>query len=185
MRREEREAAAVAWIRPYRHVQRLLRTREWVGTLCPDPPEGLVLAALTHDIEGCFPGGPEYDPARQAPDDFEYRWEHSMRSAQFVHEWLYRHEAPDALVNETETLILLHEFGGDEVADVLQAADSLSFLEMGRDVVAGWVRDGRCSADRGKDQHRWMYERIRLPGARELAAPVYELALETVGRNAA
>jgi hypothetical protein len=177
---EEREAAALEWIAPYSGVAHLLRTRDWALELEPAASEALTLAALTHDIERLYPGGPEYAPAMQAPDDFEYRWQHSIRSAQFVHEWLYRHGATDALVVDVEALVLLHEFGGDEVANVLQAADSLSGLETNADLVAGWVRGGLCSAERAKDQHRWMYERIQLPAAKELAAPYFERALATV-----
>jgi hypothetical protein len=177
---EEREAAALEWIAPHPQARHLIRTRDWAVELHPDPPEYLVLAALTHDVERQFPEGPAYDPGLQAPDDFDYRWQHSMRSAQFVHEWLYRHGATDSLVLEAETLILLHEFGGDELANVLQAADSLSGLETNTTAVADWVREGRCSPERAKDQHRWMHERIQIPRARELAAPYFERALASV-----
>jgi hypothetical protein len=177
---EQREEAALAWIAPYRDVRHLVRTRDWALRLSPDGPEALVLAALTHDIERHYPGGPRFDPATQRPDDFEYRWQHSMRSAQFVHAWLYETGATDALVAEVETLILLHEFGGDETANVLQAADSISALETRAELVAGWVRDGICSAERAKEQHRWMYARIRITEAKELARPYLERALATV-----
>jgi hypothetical protein len=182
---EQREYAALAWIAPYRHARHLVRTRDWARRLSPSGPEALVLAALTHDIERHYPGGPEYDPASQSPDDFEYRWQHSMRSAQFVHAWLYGQGAPDELVFEVETLILMHEFGGDETANVLQAADSISFLEMDGELVAGWVRDGVCSVERAKEQHRWMYERIRIADAKEVAGSYLERALAAVDRLAA
>lgn len=148
----------------------------------PDGPEPLILAALTHDIERHYPGGPHYDPAAHRPADFEYRWQHSMRSAQYVHAWLYEHGAADELVFEVETLILLHEFGGDETANVLQAADSIAALETTGELVAGWVRDGSCSAERAKEEHRWMYDRIRIPGAKELARPHLARALAAVDR---
>lgn len=185
MDRETREAAARAWIAPYRHAEHLIRTHDWALVLAPDGAEPLVLAALTHDIERHFPGGPSYDPALQAPGDFDYRWQHSMRSAQYVHAWLYGHDASDELVAEVETLILLHEFGGDETANVLQAADSIAFLETNVELVAGWVREGLCSAERAKDQHRWMYERIRIEEAKELAGPYLGPALAAVDRLAA
>ena len=129
-----------------------------------------------------FPGGPEFDPATKSAGDFEYRWQHSMRSAQFVHEWLYRRDASDDLVGEVETLILLHEFGGDEAASVLQAADSLSFLEVNPKVLAGWFTSGRAGRERAKAQAQYMFERIRIERARELARPLYEEALAVVDR---
>jgi hypothetical protein len=64
----------------------------------PRSPEALVLAALTHDMEEHFPGGPTYDPGTQEPADFEYRWQHSVRSAQLVEPFLHSHGVPDALV---------------------------------------------------------------------------------------
>jgi hypothetical protein len=182
---EKREAAALAWIAPYRHADYLIKTRDWARSLAPDASEALVLAALTHDIERHYPGGPRYDPGVQSPGEFEYRWQHSMRSAQFVHVWLYEQGAWDELVFEVETLILLHEFGGDDVANVLQAADSIAALETTGDVVAGWVRDGLCSAERAKEQHRWMYDRIRIPAAKELAQPHLARAIAAVDRLAA
>jgi hypothetical protein len=182
---EQREYAALAWIAPYRHARHLVRTRDWARRFSPDGPEALVLAALTHDIERHYPGGPEYDPASRSPDDFDYLWQHSMRSAQFVHAWLYGQGASDELVFEVETLILLHEFGGDETANVLQAADSIASLETDDELVAGWVRDGACSAERAKEQHRWMYDRIRIADAKELAGPYLERALAAVDRLAA
>ena len=185
MTREEREAAALAWIAPYSGVEHLLRTRKWVLELRPGAPEALELAALTHEVERLYPGGPRFEPATQAPDDFEYRWQHSIRSAQVVHEWLRQHGATERLVADVEALILLHEFGGDEDANVLQAADSISFLETNLDLVAGWVRSGRCTPERAKEQHRWMYERIRLPAAKKLASPYLERALATVDLLAA
>ena len=180
MTSEERERAAEAWIRPYRLARYLMRTRDWVRELEPTAPEALVLAALTHDIERHFPGGPELDPLELPPDDFDYRWQHSIRSAQFVHEWLYRQDATDELVAEVETLILLHEFGGDDGANLLQAADSLSFLECNAAVLAGWVRAGHCTPERAREHHRYMFERIRLSAAKERAWPYLERALATV-----
>jgi hypothetical protein len=177
---DEREAAALAWIAPYSRAPHLRRTREWAAELCPDPPEALVLAALTHDIEEHYPAGPVYDPETLEPGDFEYRWQHSVRSAQLVEPFLHSQGATDAMVAETETLILLHELGGDDTANVLQAADSLAFLETDADRVAGWVREGRCSCERAKAELRWHADRIRIPRAGELARPALERALLAV-----
>ena len=180
MRREEREQAALAWVRPYRLSDHLVRTRDWVLELEPEASEALVLAALTHDIERHFPGGPRFDPSAQSPDDFEYRWQHSMRSAQFVHEWLYRHGGTDELVFEIETLILLHELGGDHHANILQAADSLSFLETLTPLTISWVQSGRAIPERAKVKISSSLDRIApsLERARELAGPMLAKALQ-------
>ena len=81
---------------------------------------------------------------------------------------------------EVERLVLDHEFGGWPEADVLQAADSLSLLETNQDVAAELVREGRCDEEWAREQHRWMFDRIRIERARELARPFYEQALAGV-----
>jgi hypothetical protein len=90
-----------------------------------------------------------------------------------VIEWLADEGADVTLIVEVERLILAHEVGGDADEDLLQAADSLSFLEVNVDLPAKWAAEGRCSLARGIDQHRWMLERIRVPRARALAKPLY------------
>ena len=74
-------------------------------------------------------------------------------------------------------LIRAHEVGGAQDEDLVHAADSISFIETNVDLPARWAAEGKCSFERGVDQHRWMYERIRLPRARELARPLYERVL--------
>ena len=91
-----------------------------------------------------------------------------------VYQWNY-----DA---EVEELVLLHETGGSPDADLLQAADSLSFLEVNADLVATWFREGRCSRERAKEQLTYMFERIRVDRGRELARPLYTEGLAVVDR---
>ena len=88
-------------------------------------------------------------------------------------QWLAEQGADNALITDVERLILAHEIGGDAEQDLLQAADSLSFLEVNVDLPAKWAAEGRCSLERGIDQHRWMFERIRLDRALALAEPLY------------
>jgi hypothetical protein len=64
----------------------------------------------------------------------------------------------------------------------VQAADSLSFLEVNAPVVVRWFTTGRCGRDRSKAQLRWILERIRVARARELAQPLYEEAVAVVDR---
>ncbi len=168
------EERALAWIEPYWNAEHLRRTRDWLLELDPAASEALRLAALTHDIERHFPGGPSADLSKAPEEDFEYRRVHSERSAGFVADRLRAEGAAEGLVDEVVRLIHLHEFGGDREADLLQAADSLSFLEVNIDLPAKWAAEGLCSFERGLDQHRWMYERIRVPQARELAKPLYD-----------
>lgn len=170
--------AAKAWIEPYWNAEHLRRTLDWLLVLDPDASEAAQLAALTHDMERHFPGGPEFDPGTMAPHDEEYRKAHSGRSARIVGDWLVEQGADSELVARVRELIELHEVGGSEEANLVQAADSLSFLETNAGLVRGWVVKGRCSVERARQQHERMFDRIQIERARELARPLYERALE-------
>jgi hypothetical protein len=176
------EEAALAWIEPYWNAHHLVRTRDWLLELDPDVGEAERLAALTHDIERHFPGGPIQDLAVWPEDEGEYRRLHSERSARIVGEWLRAAGADEWLTARVERLIVAHETGGEPDEDLVQAADSLSFLEVNPKVLAGWYTSGRAGKDRAKAQARWMFERIRVGRACELARPLFEEAIAVVDR---
>ncbi len=156
---------------PFANAEHLLRARDWLLRLDGRSSEAARLAALTHDCERAFPGGPQWSP-EGAPDDRVYRDAHARRSAAIVADWLATHGAADPLVSDVVGLVLLHEWGGTPEADLVQAADSLSFLEVNVDLFLQWVHEGRCTPERAKEQFRWMADRIRIESARSLAAPM-------------
>jgi hypothetical protein len=168
------------WIAPYWNAHHLERTLDWTLELEPAAGDTLRIAALTHDMERHFPGGPQLDMSRQRPDDEVYNRAHSERSARIVGDFLRAHDADPDLVEGVERLVLAHEVGGWYEADVLQAADSISWLETNQDVAQRWVAEGRCDDAWAREKHRWSFERIRLERARELARPFYEQALASV-----
>jgi hypothetical protein len=172
---------ALEWIEPYWNAHHLVRTRDWLLELDPAAGEALRLAALTHDMERHFPGGPQNDLTKAPEETMDYRREHSERSAAIVGDWLRERGTADELATDVEELIRLHEVGGNPAADLVQAADSISFLETNVETTLRWVEQGRCDSERASDQHRWMYERIRLAGAKEIARPYYERALAAHG----
>jgi hypothetical protein len=176
------EERALEWVQPYWNAEHLIRTRDWLLRLDPDAPEALRLAALTHDMERHFPGGPVQDLSLAPGDDVEYWRLHAGRSAEVVGAWLREQDAPEELTVEVERLVAAHELGGRPDEILLQAADSLSFLEVNPFVVVRWFTDGRCSRERSKEQLRWMRDRIGSERARELAGPLYEEALAAVDR---
>lgn len=156
---------------PFANARHLTRARDWVVTLDAAASSGPRIAALTHDCERAFPGGPQWS-ADGAPDDRLYRDAHARRSADIVGAWLAEQGAPEPLVTEVVELVLLHEWGGTPAADLVQAADSLSFLEVNVDMFLRWIAEGRCTAERAIEQFRWMTRRIRVERARALAAPL-------------
>jgi hypothetical protein len=178
----EIERRALAWIKPYSQALHLVRARDWLVYLDPESPVEARLAVVTHDIERMFPGGPVMNKATDSWDDPHYLYAHASRSAEVVGIWLHsqRDVADEVVLPEVQRLITLHEFGGVGGADLVQAADSLSFLETLQDVVQDWVRNHECDAEKARAKHRYMAERIRIPAASRLAEPLLEQALASL-----
>jgi hypothetical protein len=176
---------ALAWIEPYYDGEHLLHTAKWVLRLDPEASEPLLLAALTHDIERHFPGGTQPDKAAGAWADVEYNRVHSRRSADFVTAWLREQGVADDFVRAAEPPILVHEFGGGPEGDLIQAADSLSFLEVNGRLVSSWVIKGETSLEKAIDKLDWMLERIQVDRAHELARPIHEQAVAAVRSDVA
>ena len=168
--------AARAWVTeryPYnRH--HLLKALEWLDSVAPDSAESVRLATLTHDMERAFPGPDQ--PVIKTLSDPEYERAHSLRSARIVGAWLREQGADEALVDRVESLIMAHEFGGWPEADLVQAADSLSFLDTNIELFLGFVRNGRHPAHEVRKKFNQMFERIQIPRLKELARPLIERA---------
>ena len=178
--------AARAWVVELRHPheRHLLRTEDWAVELEPDASERLRLAAVLHDIERAFPApGTSWDSARDWDSHVYNRW-HMDRSAAMASRWLREQGASEELVAGVDRLIRVHEDGGWPEADVLQAADSLSFLETLAPLVVGWIESGRATPERGAAKVQSSIDRIKpeLTRARELAEPMLREALAAVGR---
>jgi hypothetical protein len=177
--------AARAWVVALRHPheRHLLRTEDWALTLEPGASERLRLAAVLHDIERAIPApGTSWDSARDWDSPVYNRW-HQDRSAEIATTWLREQGASEDLVEGVDRLIRVHEDGGWPEADVLQAADSLSFLETLAPLVVGWIESGRATPERGAAKVRSSIERIKpdMTHARELAEPMLRDALAAVG----
>ena len=171
----ERALAWVAEVHP--HAPHLARTREWVLVLDPQAGEALEIAAVIHDIERAFPADDDpFDPTAPPGADGYEQW-HQQRSADIGERWLREQHAPEELTADVGALIRVHESGGSPRADLLQAADSLSFLETQTDLFIGMVRDGRLTRERAEEKLRLMQDRIRVPRAAELGAPRLAAAL--------
>jgi hypothetical protein len=170
--------AARQWVidrYPYNR-EHLLRSLEWLDRIAPGSPEGVRLAALTHDMERAFPGPDQ--PHSPKPVHPECERLHSERSARIVGEWLREQEADPALIAEVQRLIVAHEVGGWTEADLVQAADSLSFLDTNIDLFLGFVRSGRFTLPDVREKFEHSRDRIRLAHLREVAAPMADRALD-------
>ena len=151
----------------------LLKSLEWLDRIAPDAPEAVRLATLTHDMERAF-GGPDSIPIKM--NDRAYEEAHSNRSARIVGDWLRANGAAADLVRDVEALIRVHEWGGSRDANLVQAADSLSFLETNIDLMLGFVRTGKYSQRDIASKIDQMYERIQEPAAKTLARGLWEHA---------
>jgi hypothetical protein len=162
-----------------RHAEHLLKAGAWLRRINPHATEAMLLATLTHDMERAFPGpdSPKQDPSL-GPDDPIYNQAHSQRSARVVSAFLREQEAPETLVIEVARLIEVHEVGGWPEADWVQAADSLSFLEVNIEFFLDRAPEMGWTLEQIHAKFAWMYERIKLAEARTLATPLYEVALQ-------
>jgi kynurenine formamidase len=159
----------------FRHMQ---RTLDWAVEIDPDASEAVRIAAVTHDAERAYPEG-DWDSAVCWNDPEYNRW-HQERCAQIVAGWLREQGASPELTAEVERIVLVHEEGGFPEADVVQAADSLSFLETMVHVIAEWVQSGRAPRENAEGKARHSLERISpaLAHAREEAEPLLAAALQ-------
>jgi hypothetical protein len=173
-------ALALDWIHAYYDVNHLRRAGDWLLALDPHADEPLVIAALTHDMERTVPGGPVIDKANMAWDDLAYNTAHCARSADVVAKWLVSQGASDRFVRAIHQPIVEHEFGGSPEGDLMQAADSISFLETNRTLVVRWVEKGECSLEKGREKLVWMCDRVRLDRARDTARSQYLSAMAEV-----
>jgi Domain of unknown function (DUF4202) len=167
----------VAEVHP--HARHLLRTEAWLLELDPDASEALRLATVLHDIERAFPDTQAgWDSSRDGGTPAYNRW-HQDRCARIAGDWLREQGAPEPLVDQVSALIRVHEEGGWPEADLLQAADSLSFLDTMVPLVQRWPRPA------AEAKLESSVERINpsLTRARELAAPLHDAAMQAVSSS--
>jgi hypothetical protein len=157
------------------HARHLERTVDYVLELEPDAAEAIRIAAAVHDVERAYPEAHPWDSKRDWADP-AYNAYHQARCAELAGQWLRDHDVGSTLVAHVTALVAVHEVGGWPAADVVQAADSLSFLDTMVPLVRSWPRE----AAQGKLRHS--LERISpsLPRARELGRPLLRAALEAL-----
>jgi kynurenine formamidase len=172
-----------AWMdEAHPHARHLERTLDWLLELHPDASEATRIAAATHDAERAYPDPSAGWDSAVSWDSPEYNRWHQDRCADMVAATLADLGASEELVRETAGLVRVHEEGGWPQADLVQAADSLSFLETMAPAVIAWVEEGRAPRERAEGKLRCCVERISgdLPRARELAQAMLPPALSRV-----
>tara|TARA_R110000850_G_scaffold277144_4_gene424331 strand:- start:135367 stop:136056 length:690 start_codon:yes stop_codon:yes gene_type:complete len=180
------ELAAIDWLDGFYQLEHLLSTRAWTIRLVPGgaSPE-LKFAALVHDAERFFPGGPSGTPDT-AFDDPDYLFAHSIRSADIVEAWLREQpDVPESFIRRVRALVMRHEIGGNTEEDILQAADSLSWFDTLDWLAYEWAFSGKLPYEKVYAKLDWMLTRIRPTIAMENALGIYRDAMASLeGRNA-
>ena len=103
-------------------------TREWVLKLKPEADIALQIAALGHDIERSI------EERKIKRENFtgydEFKKAHSQNSAIILQEILLKYDLNQDFIDKVVNLVLLHEFGGTQEANILNWADSISFFDV-------------------------------------------------------
>ena len=73
------------------------------------------------------------------------------------------------------------EEGGNEEADLIKDADSISYLE--NNAIKHIKLIGKLSKDRIKNKVDWMYNRISSKKAKSLAEPFYKEAMDLLNNR--
>ncbi len=173
-------ARVTEWVtQNYSNAEHLMQAETWLLRLQPEAPQALRLAALTHDMERAFPG-PDSPTAKSGGIDHDYYHAHSERSATIVGKFLREQEVAESFIEGVTALIRVHEYGGWPEANLLQAADSLSFLQVNVPLFLRSIPkdDDGSKREDVRIKFAWMYERIQVPEACELAAPLHKAANE-------
>lgn len=173
---------AESWISEIHYnADHLLRTAYWVKMLEPHASEELILACITHDVERAFPErripqGSDEEGANIKWDDEVYNLWHGRRSAGFVEQFLKSKGVPQTFIDKVKDIIEFHEMGGDEEQNLIQAADSISFLEInGPRFIKNIPK--KYTKEQVKDKFDYMFFRMQIPKAKDMAKPFYEKAL--------
>jgi hypothetical protein len=167
----------VAWARAeHPHAEHLERTLYWARELEPDASGVLLLAALLHDIERAAPDpGSPFDSARDWSLD-AYTDYHQGRSASHLARWMSERAAAPGEIAGAVALVAVHERGGWPEADLVQAADSLSFIETLTPLLRDWVASGRSTQALALAKLDVMWDRIAVADARARGHALYENA---------
>lgn len=149
-------------------------TLNWLLKIKPDADDAMKIAAFGHDIERCVVVHKE-SPDHLIVDDFakyqESKREHAEMGAEAVVEILEKYGVGEAEKERVRFLIAHHEIGGDDDADVICDADSLSYLT---DNFDGYLK--MYGPDRAKVKLEWMLGRMS-EARKKLGLELYNEAL--------
>ncbi len=156
------------------------RTVFWLLKLKPDADEALKIAALAHDIERISPPPPLENMVAVSAKGWQepkFLRQHSEKGADIIARVMSRLEADPRIIERVKFLVAGHEFSGSDDQNVLKDADSVSFFENN---VGEFLRlkAKKFGKDKVREKFHWMFSRITLEAAKQIAEPWYRRAVE-------
>jgi len=128
-------------------------TLKWLLKLDPDADEALRIAALGHDIERAVE---ERKVRRKDYESYnEFKEAHALKSAEILREIMDECRSSRKLTEDVYDLICIHETGGDDRANLLRDADSISFFDV--NLPFYFIRNG---VEETKERYLWGYRKL-------------------------
>jgi len=128
-------------------------TLEWLLKLKPDADEALKVAALGHDIERAI------EERKVKREDFssfdEFKKAHALNSARIMAEIVKDYTISNELAEDIFSLVAHHETGGNERAEVLKEADTISYFDVNLPLYYA-----RHSVEETKRRVLWGYKKL-------------------------
>lgn len=161
-----------------------LRTAAIINILKPKADIPLLTAAISHDIEKAFRSTDALKEKEWSGlTDLKFLRIHEERWAEIIWSFLHKLWVQESFIQNVKELIARHEEGSVDKEDIniLQAADSISFFEdeeLGNIEKMLKKEKTQTGVDNVKAKIIWMYERIQIPLAKDMATSWYEKALK-------
>jgi len=153
------------------------RTVYWIKELNPKADEALIISAIAHDIERAFRSKDMLQRRAEAKfTDIKFIRPHEEKGAEIIADFLKKERADLKVIEKVKMLISRHEEGGNDEQNMLKDADSISFFENNIPSFLKKVQeDGK---ENTRQKFDFMYNRITLKKAKDLAKPFYDKAVK-------
>lgn len=157
-------------------IKHFVQTVYWLKILRPEADEALLVAAIAHDIERAFRQKDILEiKAQVGITNVEYYRTHEERGAEIIADFLKSQNIDGVFIERVKKLVSRHEEGGDDDQNLLKDADSISFFETNAPF---FINSPKNISKQGvKDKFDWMFNRITLEKAKQIAEPLYEKAI--------
>lgn len=144
----------------------------WMKQLNPNADDYLLVSAIGHDIARSFSNKDSVGLNTKGFLDEDYLKEHQENGAKILGDFLKTQNCDEDFINKVKNAVSKHEVGGDEDQNLLKDADSISFLENGADIYDSFIK--RFGVNETKNKFDWMYNRITLDKAKQIAKLYYD-----------